>query len=184
MSHSVAGHQLPHWIVVLLTLAITLPLCAQLSSVPLSRVRLGTAIGVSQLIFHGLFALFPASGGAGSTIISGSSGAHAAHQHGFTVDMATETGAASHIIPDAPMVLAHVLAGVFTYAVIRRGELLITAASAWLFLRPVLLLFLRPISLSGPWDIRAHHSYASVVLRDLWLDGAAQTLRGPPVLVS
>lgn len=188
VSHTAAGHHMPHWIVLVLALAVSLPVCASLSAVRLSRVRLGVAVVFSQAMLHGLFALFPATGSSASTTVRSDAAAHtghAVHDHVVTVAGAGETSAVAQVLPDAPMVFAHVCAGIFTFAVIRRGELILHALGALLLLlRPVLLLFLRPVSLTGPRAIRAHDSFSTVVLRDLWCGGGARTLRGPPVLVS
>lgn len=193
VSHTVAGHDMPHWIVLVLALAVSLPVCASLSAVRLSRARLGAAVVFSQAVLHGLFALFPATGKSASTIAHSAATVHsdaaahtghAVHDHVVTVAGAAETSAVAQVLPDAPMVFAHLCAGLFTFAVIRRGELILHALGTLLLLRPVLLLFLRPVSLTGPRAIRAHDSFSTVVLRDLWCGGGARTLRGPPVLVS
>lgn len=187
VSHTVAGHQGPHWVVLLLALAIAVPVCSALSSVRLSRARLGGAVMFSQAVFHGLFALFPAAGNLTHAAVHSDAAAHAghaAHDHGITVTAAAQTSAVADVWPDAPMAFAHLLAGVFTFAVFRRGELLLHALGALLMLTPVLMLFLRPVILTGPRAIRAHDSFSTIILQDLWLGGGAQTLRGPPVLMS
>ncbi|MCH8563584.1 hypothetical protein LTH96_10975 [Nesterenkonia sp. LB17] len=187
ISHSAAGHHMPHWIVLVLALAVSLPVCASLSAVRLSRARLGAAVGFSQAVLHGLFALLPATGASASATVNSDAAAHAghaAHDHAVTVVGAAQTSTVAQVLPDAPMIIAHVCAAIFSFGVIRRGELILQALAALLLLRPVLLLFLRPVSLTGPRAIRAHDSFSTVILRDLWLGGGAQTLRGPPVLVS
>lgn len=191
VSHTAAGHHLPHWIVLALALAVSLPVCAGLAAVRLSRVRLGAAVVFSQAVLHGLFALFPAASASDGTAGDGGLAAeaavqagHAAHDHSLTVAAVADSSTTAQVLPDAPMLLAHALAAVFTFAVFRRGELILQALSALLLLRPIFLLFLRPVSQTGPRAICAHDSFSTVVLQDLWLGGGAQTLRGPPVLVS
>lgn len=181
---------MPHGIVLLLALALSVPVCAVLSSVRLSRGRLGAAVLFSQAILHGLFALFPANWASSGAVVAGSHAGHGAHAggqagvHATTAIEATQPGTVAAVLPDAPMMLAHVLAGIFTYAVLRRGELVLEALSGLLSLRPIVLLLRRPVLLAGPCRIRAHRSFTTTVLRDLWLGGGAQTLRGPPLLVN
>ncbi|MGJ9426625.1 hypothetical protein ACHABX_12375 [Nesterenkonia halotolerans] len=185
LSHSAAGHT-PHWIVLLLALAISVPVCSVLSSVRLSRGRLGAAVLFSQAVLHGLFAFFPASGAVSGAVVGGSHAGHGAHdgvQAGVAIE-ATQSGTVAAVLPDAPMMLAHVLAGIFTYAVLRRGELVLEALAGLLRLRPIVLLLQRPVLQAGPRRIRAHRTFTTTVLRDLWLGGGAQTLRGPPLLVN
>jgi len=184
ISHSAAGHHGPHWIVLVLALAISLPVCSALSSVRLSRIRLGAAVGFSQVVLHGLFALFPASGAASGVVVDSVGTGRGVHDHAVTVSAAAHTGTVAQVLPDAPMILAHALAAVFTFAVIRRGEVLLHALVSLMFLRPAFILFLRPVSLTGPRAIMAHDSFDTVILRDLWTGAGAQTLRGPPVLAS
>ena len=191
VSHSIAGHHPPHWIVIVLAFAVSLPVCASLSGVRLSRVRLGVAVVFSQAVLHGLFAFFPAASASASAtmpsdVASSEAAAqvgHAAHDHAVVVAAAAQTSAVTQVLPDGPMLVAHALAALFSFAVFRRGEMILHALSA-LLLRPIFLLFLRPVSLTGPRAIRAHDSFSTVILQDLWLGGGARTLRGPPVLVS
>ncbi|MGJ9406459.1 hypothetical protein ACHABQ_09075 [Nesterenkonia aurantiaca] len=191
VSHTAAGHHMPHWIVLALALAVSLPVCASLSAVRLSRARLGAAVVFSQAVLHGLFALLPAAGASdgdagpsGPATEAAAQAGHAAHDHSLTIAAVAPSSTAAQVLPDAPMLLAHALAALFTFVVFRRGELILQALSDLLLLRPILLLFLRPISQTGPRAICAHDSFSTVILQDLWLGGGAQTLRGPPVLVS
>ncbi|MBO0596713.1 hypothetical protein I2485_04440 [Nesterenkonia sp. E16_7] len=191
VSHTAAGHHMPHWIVLTLALAVSLPVCASLVAVRLSRVRLGAAVVFSQAVLHGLFALFPAAGASdgaaepsGPAAEAAAQTGHAAHDHSLTITAVADSSTTAQVLPDAPMLLAHALAALFTFAVFRRGELILQALSALLLLRPIFLLFLHPIAQTGPRAICAHNSFTTVILQDLWLGGGAQTLRGPPVLVS
>ncbi|EXF24257.1 hypothetical protein BG28_07275 [Nesterenkonia sp. AN1] len=195
VSHTAAGHHMPHWIVLALALAVSLPVCASLVAVRLSGVRLGAAVVFSQAVLHGLFALLPAAsasdGPAGpsgpateAATEAAAQAGHAAHDHSLTIAAVAPSSTAAQVLSDAPMLLAHALAALFTFVVFRRGELILQALSDLLLLRPILLLFLRPISQTGPRAICAHDSFSTVILQELWLGGGAQTLRGPPVLVS
>lgn len=174
---------MPHWIVVMLALAVSLPVCALLAAAGLSRVRLGVAVVLSQTVLHSLFALFPAAASA-STATRGDDAGHAGHDHAVTIAAAAQSSTVTQVPPDGPMIFAHVLAAAFSFTVFRRGEVILQALGDLLLLRPIVMLFLRPASLTGPRVIRAHDSFSSVILQDLWRGGGAQTLRGPPVLVS
>jgi len=176
-SHSAVGHQLPHWLVVCLALAIAWPLCVRLSSTRLSRTRLGIAVLTSQTVFHGLFEIYPARGSATTADSTG----HAMHHHGpSTVDVA-HADVLTQVLPDTSMLLGHVLAGALTYAVIRRSELTLHAIALLLALRPALMLVLLPVPLRSPRAISAPGSFTTATIAcDVWLGGSAQTLRGPP----
>lgn len=186
ISHTVAGHHGPHWVVLVLALAIAVPVCSTLSSVRLSRVRLGAAVMFSQAVFHSLFALFPAAGTSANAAVHSGTGAHAGHMvhdQTITVTTAAQTSTVAGVLPDAAMMSAHLLAGVFSFVVFRRGELILHTLGTLLLLSPVLMLVLRPLVLTGPRVVRAHESYRTTIVEDLWLGAGAQTLRGPPVVL-
>lgn len=187
VSHTAAGHYLPEWTVLVLALVVSLPVCAWLCGVRLSRVQLGAAVVFSQAVLHSLFALLPATGAPVSAVPHGQGAGHSgagAHVHVLTTAAATDASPVAQVLPDGPLIIAHVLAAVFTFAVFRRGEVILHALGALLLLSPVVMLFLRPVSLTGPRAISAHDSFSTVTLRDLWTGGGGQTLRGPPVLLS
>lgn len=190
ISHSAAGHHMPDWTVLVLAFLVSLPVCVWLASVQLSRIRLGAGVLFSQAMLHGLFTLFPVVASSPSARVHGGASdytlrsGHAAHDHALSILAAIQNGAVTHPSPDGPMILAHLLAAAATFAAIRRGELILHALGTLVLLCPVFILFLRPVSLTGPRAICAHDSFSSVILRDLWLGGGAQTLRGPPVLVN
>lgn len=181
LAHAAAGHHHPHWVVLVLSLTISLPLCTALSRVRLSRSRLAAAVLTSQGVLHGLFALFPAAAGAGSLReVGGHHGPH--HQHQLAVGASAEQGAA--VAPDSAMALSHLLAAAATYALLRRGELVLTALTALLRVRPVLLL-LSALPASKP--SRPPQSVPvvpSVVVDELWPGAGPRTVRGPPVLTN
>lgn len=177
LAHAAAGHHHPHWVVLVLSLAISLPLCTALSRVRFSRSRLAAAVLSSQGVLHGLFALFPAAAGAGSLReLGGHHGPH--HQHQLVVGASAEQVAA--VAPDSAMALSHLLAAAATYALLRCGELVLTALIALLRVRPVLLL-LSALPASKP--SRPPQSVPvgpSVVVDELWLGAGPRTVRGPP----
>lgn len=181
LAHTAAGHHSPHWVVLLLSLAISLPLCVALSAVRLSRKRLAAAVLISQGVLHGLFALFPAAAGAGSLHEVGSHhGPH--HQHQLIIGAASEQGAA--VAPDSAMALSHLLAAALTYTLLRRSELVLSGLTALLRVRPVLLL-LRAVTASEPTRPSQRVPVGSRVVTDeLWLGAGPPTVRGPPLLTN
>jgi hypothetical protein len=128
-----AGHDAgPAPVVWLLTLALAGPLCTALAGRTLSRWRLWSAVGSSQLLFHGLYsqsAVPPGGAGAAAPSLRTSTagtGAPAAHAgHGLQADALPAPDAlpaADHV--GLAMVVAHLLAVVATVLLLRRGEVL------------------------------------------------------------
>lgn len=186
VSHTVAGHHGPHWVVLILALAISIPVSSALSSVQLSKKRLGAAVLFSQGVFHSLFAFFPSAGGAASSTVHGDAATHAGHavhDQSIAVTAAAQTNTVAHVMPDAAMLVAHLAAAVFSFAVFHRGEVILHALGILLLLSPVLVLFFRSVALTGPRVVGAHESYRTTIVGDLWLGAGAQTLRGPPVVL-
>lgn len=111
-SHAVAGGQAPPAAVLLLSLALSGPVCMALAGRVLSRSSLALGVLLSQSLLHGMFA---ASGGV-STVADGS---HHAAPGGPALVLQVQ----SH--PEhggAAMVVAHLLAALAGYALMRHGE--------------------------------------------------------------
>lgn len=183
-AHIVAGHHGPHPMVLFLTLCVTVPVCVTLARVRLSRWRLGTAVLFSQGILHGLFALFPHTGDVSglSTVQSSHTGHHHHVEHLVVADPAATTVASHGVVPDAGMTLAHLSAGVLTYVLLRRGEVLFEALVSLLGLRPVLTLVFRPLVVTGPRALLWAASWPARRFSDLWPGQGPWTLRGPPAV--
>lgn len=174
LAHVAAGHQAPHWVVVLLALAVSIPLGVALTSIRHRRVRLAAAVVVCQAVLHGLYALFPAqSGGWGPSalLLEGElgMGPHGAH---------------GSVLPDPPMAAAHLLAALITYALLRRGEILLSSLRELLDVSLVLLLVLAapliPVSPVRRMPLGLDRDHLS----DQWSGRSSRTLRGPPVLAA
>lgn len=125
-SHTVAGGVAPSVFGVLASLLLSTAGCALLAGRELSLWRLAASVGLSQLLFHGLFSTVGAP---------------------VPVEHAHET-----MLPDAPasaahgdMLAAHVLAGVVTLIALRFGE-----RAFWGVARTALLLFARLLPVAVP----------------------------------
>ena len=177
LAHAAAGHHNPHWVVLVLTLAVSLPVCVALSAVKLSRVRLAAAVLISQGTLHGLFALFPAAAGASSLHEVGG------HQHEYQLIIgdSAEHGAAAGSSASISMTLSHLFAAAITYMLLRRGELVLAALTRLLSVRPVLLLLtdVSPLAPTGP--PRPAQGGIHIPADHVWLGAGAGTLRGPPL---
>ncbi|MEV7768681.1 hypothetical protein [Microbacterium sp. NPDC086615] len=114
LSHVTAGGALPGAVGILVPLALSFVACTVLAGRRLSALRLGFAVGISQVLFHTLFVL----GSFGP-------GASAGHVHGGT-DAVPALGADAVMMtmaPDATMWGWHVVvAAALTTAALHRGE--------------------------------------------------------------
>ncbi|GAA1189196.1 hypothetical protein GCM10009674_30970 [Nesterenkonia xinjiangensis] len=195
LAHVAAGHHAPHWVVVLLALAVSTPLGVALTSVRHSRVRLATAVLLSQAVLHGLYALFPAHSGPGTSLSTGAAsggglaGAHPGDRGDLTLLAAGELQASPHgthvsVMPDASMAAAHLLAAVITYALLRRGEILMTSLRELLDVARVLLLVVVAPLVPVRTVRRMPLTFDRPRLADQWSGRSSRTLRGPPALTA
>lgn len=182
-AHLAAGHHGPHPVILLLAMAVSVPVCVALARVRLSRWRLAAAVLFSQGVLHVLFALFPHSHASASLSVGQSShpGHHHHVDHLVLAEPAASAASAHGVVPDAAMSMAHLSAGVLTYALLRRGEVLLQALVSLLGLRPVLILVFRPLVLTGPRTMSWAASWPARQFSDLWPGQGPWTLRGPPV---
>ncbi|WP_084106406.1 hypothetical protein [Demequina sp. NBRC 110056] len=172
-SHVLGGGQAPAGAGVLVPLGLSFAVCLQLAGQALSLWRLGTAVAVSQALFHTLFVL--GSGGATMTV-SG----HAHHAGAITVAEGTVSHGAHG---GGVMTFAHVLAAILTTAALHRAEWLLERARrglAWLGGR-LLPLAPGPVVAREATPVR-HPARASAPrhLRDVVR--GVRPLRGPPAL--
>lgn len=117
VSHTIGGGAPPHPLLVIALSVFLTPIAALLVG-PTPRLgRLSTAVVVSQMVFHLLFVTL---GAAASPPVATS------HHHGIPLDPVTST-----IAPDAGMLGAHVMAAVFTIALLWRGEQLLRVVARW-----------------------------------------------------
>lgn len=171
---------MPHWVIIVLALALSVPVCSNLASVRLSRVRLAAAVLFSQAVLHGLFALFPAASPQGIQAQDHS------HHHGLEGTLTiTPAGAAPpvHTESGISMAAAHLCAAVLTFFLLRRGEVLIQALIELLLLRPAILLVART-EVAPPASPRRQVQTSPVhPVGEIWPGEGPRTLRGPPAVV-
>lgn len=121
-SHVLAGGAVPHVLGVVVPLALAVPACTLLARWRPALPRLGSSVAVSQLLFHALFSLGAAPGGAGHLEHVRQTG-HLG-QLGLTAqgEALLTTTAGAHTMPSSTMWLAHLVAAVVTTAALHRGE--------------------------------------------------------------
>lgn len=115
-SHVAGGGPAPAPMLVLLSLALSGPVCTALAGRVLSRSAVAAGVLVSQGVFHLLFA------GTGEVVVVSGDAHHAApatEAGGPTLVLAAEPHAAHD---GTTMVALHVLAAAATYGLIRHGE--------------------------------------------------------------
>ena len=139
LSHAVAGGTAPHPALVLVAFALALVFCLALTGRALSPSRVLVAVGVSQALLHGVFAMTGAPSAALQARMAETAGmsgtpvmAHASGM-GHTASLADPAAAVGHhgsLMPadaaaggvDSGMLLAHVLAGLVTVLALVAGE--------------------------------------------------------------
>ena len=115
-SHTAAGGQVPAPMLVLLSLALSGPLCVALAGRVLSRSSLLAGVLLSQGVFH---ALFTASG----SVTTVADGTHHAVAGAPATGPVLVLEAGEHTAHGGPaMLVLHVLAAVAGYALMRHGE--------------------------------------------------------------
>jgi hypothetical protein len=113
VSHTVAGGEPPSMQVVALAIAFALVACVPLAGRRRSIFSLAAMVGLSQLLLHGLFALFGSGGDVAAT------GGH----HGAAL-LLDSSGPIATPHPDmaALMTIAHAIAALATLVLVRFGE--------------------------------------------------------------
>lgn len=198
LAHTAGGHYAPHPLVILLTLAASIPVCVQLSAVLLSRLRLAAAVLSSQALLHGLFAVFPAPAAASSGLPAGAHGHHGGSpilsvpdpgvDYEFAVPSSVVEASqhSAHSVAgqtDAAMIGAHLAAAVFAWCLLRRGETLLQAIAEQLSIAPVgRLLTAQPAARTEPRRISLTCAEPENN-GNTWLGAGPRSLRGPPTLV-
>jgi hypothetical protein len=175
--HEVGGGAAPSWAVVAFGLALASLAAIALAGPRPALWRLTTAVGVSQLLFHGLFT---AAGDASGSAVPADP--HAGMGHGIVplgLLGSAAAGGASGL--DAGMLLSHGAALVVTVLALRHGEAALRALVAASGLRVVLALaipFLRPAGRGRTALSRT--ARAPRALRDLCARLGRLRHRGPP----
>lgn len=173
-SHAVAGGQAPAPLLVLLSLALSGPLCMALAGRVLSRSALLAGLVLSQGIYHLLFA---ASGTAHAVTQASGHAAHTGHAAAAPLLVLEAAPPVAHEGPG--MVLAHVLAAAAAWVLMRRGEVAAVALLDALRLR---VRRLRAALAAPPVTARPRPVLAGRphVLTDQSLLRPVRSHRGPP----
>ncbi|WP_203580427.1 hypothetical protein [Microbacterium hibisci] len=163
-AHTLAGGGAPSPALVAAVGILASPFAVALVGRRPSAWRLGATVLASQALFHGAFALTAAADPAALH------GHHVTHLGGDLAGV---------VLPDAPMLLAHVLAAVATVFALHGGERMLRALG-----RGIRSVFARARSVARPASLprllvspgRTGRVAPRIVLSDL-------SRRGPPVLV-
>lgn len=123
--HIIAGGNVPTVTALISCLVVSTFVCVALSGKKLSLPKLGTAVGLSQFLFHSVFSLWTAQP-------AFSTPAGHVHDHLFVLLPPT----APPLAADSGMWFAHAIATVATIAALRYGEVsfwgLFTTARLWI----------------------------------------------------
>lgn len=120
ISHVLAGASAPHFLVLVVTIALALPLSVALAGKRLSLTRLFALVVASQAVFHVSFSFLPSNAASGAHASSVGVTAHAGHAPRlFTFGGETAPAAGESALL---MTGFHVAAAVFTVILLRMGE--------------------------------------------------------------
>lgn len=178
LSHAAAGGQAPPALLVLLSLALSGPLCMALAGRVLSRSSLLLGVLLSQSVLHALFA---GSGGV-STV------AHAAHLSGHHGAAGSSPGAGPALVLEVQshaehggtvMLVSHVLAALAAYVLMRHGEVaaVVLLEAFRLRVRRWRQVLSAPVVVGRPRAVQAGRPH---VLTDQSLLRPVRSHRGPP----
>lgn len=173
-SHVAAGGQVPPLMLVLLSLALSGPVCMALAGRVLSRSSLLAGVVVSQGIFHLLFA----TTGPERTIVDATRHAVAAVPSdgpALVLDAGTHTPHG-----DTAMLFFHVVAAAATYGFLRYGEVAVTDLLQSLCLRLYRLWQILSVPFLAHWP-QAVPAGPPHVLTDQSLLRPVRSYRGPPL---
>ncbi|RJN31742.1 hypothetical protein [Nesterenkonia natronophila] len=195
LAHAAAGHHSPHFLVVILALVVSLPICVQLSGTLMSPGRLAGAVLGSQVVLHGLFALFP-----GPTLTSSGLARESHAHHGVTANASlqraadspdpatlveTGGGAAPSLAAqtETTMLLAHLVAALSALGLFCFGDALVRGMVDRIAIAPALMLLDLDLSRNIPPPSDADTARRVENAPIAWLGSGPRTLRGPPSLV-
>lgn len=120
VSHTVGGGMPPHPLLIVAVAVLLIAPAAVLIGRRPSFARTTTTVVLSQLVFHLLFHFLGGTWSSAS-VVSG-------HSHMHDVVLGPVVAAA---LPDAPMLLAHMIAAVLTVAALHKGERMLRGIAAW-----------------------------------------------------
>lgn len=176
-SHAVAGGVVPTS-AILLALPLGSLVCVMLAGRQLSLLRVFMGVSVSQVIFHFLFTFF--------ALMPANSSSRAVHQHEgvLTASLPPMTPATDGLIGamDVSMISSHLVAGVVTVALVRRGEQL-----WWSLIGIINAVVTHIVRLVRPCPVaderyRSANEHAPFGLYELLQGDTRLKLRGPPTL--
>ncbi|MUN62056.1 hypothetical protein GMA12_02660 [Kocuria sediminis] len=167
-SHTVAGGPPPPALLVLLSLALSAPLCMALAGRALSRSALALSVLLSQSLFHALFA-------ASGTVSAVTDAAH----HGAAGPALVLQAGSPPEHGGSVMLTAHVLAALAGYALMRHGEVavLVLLEALRLRVRRLWRSLSAPVVAGRPRAVRPGRPHA---LTDQSLLRPVRSHRGPP----
>ncbi|MGX5359030.1 hypothetical protein [Kocuria sp. KH4] len=172
-SHVVAGGQVPPLLLVLLSLALSGPVCMALAGRVLSRSLLLAGVLVSQGVFHLIFTV----AGSVTTVVDAT---HHAQVSTPAIGPALVLQAQAPAVHGGPGMLDfHVLAAAVTYGFLRRGEVALVGLLDALRLRVRQLwrVFSAPVVVHRPRPVSQRRPH---VLTDQSLLRPVRSYRGPP----
>ncbi|MCU1407689.1 MAG: hypothetical protein JWQ43_3992 [Glaciihabitans sp.] len=182
-SHVLGGGALPSAAALSFTLAMSTLVCIALAGRVMSLWRTTLAVGVSQVLFHGLFSTMSSAGTVNDSATASlfESAAHAGHSSG-SVTIGVIADGAPMVTHSSAMWLAHVVAGLVTILAVRYAE------NALVTVRETASLFLATLrALISLLPVATHPGFARVGCVDRILPRVIGTLispmrhRGPPV---
>jgi len=188
-SHLLAGGDAPGLPGILLCLAFAAMICIALAGRRLSTPKLAVAVGASQFLFHGVFAMLgsaPLSFGSGS--LGSGTISTMPMSHGMDMGVHPLPGALPTAAADTGMAMptwmwfAHGIAAVITVLALRFGERafwqLVALARPWV---RMLLAFARPVAVHTP---PARIPALDALLPPRLVVLSPRRHRGPPALVA
>lgn len=180
-SHALAGGTLPATAGLALCLAFSGVVCVLLAGKTLSLLRLTIAVGLSQLLFHGLFSLLA------DAPLGGAAPAGAGMQHGDA--MVLQLGSATSASPtmsadaDVAMWIGHAIGAIVTIAALSSGE-----RAFWALARLARLCISRIVDavlpVETPTGIRSLGAARDVVATPRALVFSIHRHRGPPAITA
>ncbi|WP_396642147.1 hypothetical protein [Microbacterium sp.] len=126
VSHTMGGGTAPGIVILLGVSALAWPVTTALVGRGLRPVGLASAVIVTQVALHAVFALTSSSGTSAGALPQNL----AAHQHGQVI-MDAAGAFAQVVLPTPPMLAAHALAAVVSFLALFGGERMLRAIAAW-----------------------------------------------------
>ncbi|CAN5289255.1 hypothetical protein BH09ACT6_BH09ACT6_13610 [soil metagenome] len=178
LSHVAVGGSAPGIVGLALGLAFSVLVCVALAGRSVSTVRLGIAVGLSQLVFHLVFSLGESAG------VTMTQMAHHTGMVSIVADSSPSAGADALLQGCSWMWAAHALATVLTVVALSRGEAAfwgLFATAVMRIRRFIMLPFVEPEPDPGSVAFSVHCEPARSHLKELGVFLGSLRHRGPPV---